>query len=111
MEKNYNSLIKDCGTIHLRSVFDFTGGAEDIFSFIYECRKRKCDVVFVNENIKVKHCEDYNEKIKTDIILSIYAALAKGDSEITEAVHRYFFCLENIYEEKRRVPTRIDPEK
>lgn len=68
-------LIKENETITLFSIFDFNGGAEELFPFLYGCKKLKCTVVFENENITVKPCDE--NEAHQNLLLSFYAMIAK----------------------------------
>lgn len=79
-------LIKKDEMIKLRSIFDFTGGCEELFSFLYACKKINCTVHFVNEDIVVEPDSDEIE----DMRLAIYVSLAV-DPKMAEDYARYVF--------------------
>lgn len=79
-------LIKENETIELFSVFDFTGGAEELFPFLYACRELNCTVVFENEGIT--HKPDDDNKMEQQLILSIYATIA-AEPKIANDYIRY----------------------
>ena len=79
-------LIKENETIELFSVFDFTGGAEELFPFLYACRELNCTVVFKNEGIT--HKPDNDEDIGQQLILSVYASIA-AEPKIANDYIRY----------------------
>lgn len=69
----HGKLIKENETITLFSVFDFAGGAEELFPFLYGCKQMNCTVLFKNEGITVtpdSGCEQ-------NFVLSFYAMIAK----------------------------------
>lgn len=67
-------LIRENETIKLFSVFDFNGGAEELFSFLFGCKQLNCTVVFENEGITVRPDGDDDMQ---NLLLSFYAAVAK----------------------------------
>jgi hypothetical protein len=66
-------------------VFDFNGGAEELFPFLFGCKKLHCTVVFENEGITVYPNDDATEQ---SILLSFYAMIAK-DPKIANDYIRY----------------------
>lgn len=66
-------LIKENETITLFSIFDFKGGAGELFPFLYMCRELNCTVVFENEGIKVVP-DDRDIMQNTQLV--IYATIA-----------------------------------
>jgi len=70
----YSERIIENGTTEIPSIFMFKGGCDELFPFLYACRKMNCTVKFANEQIEVKpDCRS----IAQDIELSFYAATAK----------------------------------
>ena len=70
----HGELIKENETVTLFSVFDFAGGAEELFPFLYGCKQLNCTVVFENEGVTVLHDGDYGIQ---NLLLSIYASVAQ----------------------------------
>lgn len=68
-------LIRENETIKLFSVFDFNGGAEELFSFLFGCKKLNCTVVFENEGITINPNNDGDTE--QNLLLSFYAMIAK----------------------------------
>lgn len=68
-------LMRENETIEMFSVFDFTGGAEELFPFLYGCKHLNCTVVFKNEDITVRPSGD--ETSYQNLLLSFYAMIAK----------------------------------
>ena len=76
-------LIKENETVTLFSVFDFTGGAEELFPFLYGCKQMNCTVLFKNEDITVapdSGCEQ-------NLVLSFYAAVAKEPKIVKDYIN------------------------
>lgn len=70
----HKELIRENETVTLFSVFDFAGGAEELFPFLYGCKQLNCTVVFENEGITVHPDGDDDMQ---NLLLSFYAAVAK----------------------------------
>lgn len=96
----YHNLIKEDQTIELRSIFDFKGGSEELFPFLYGCEKKNCTVIFKNESIVVKP-KDENKALQS-IQLSLYALIAKEPKIVEEYVRYLMLCKkqEPILEER-----------
>ena len=74
----YHDKVIDDGEVVVASIFQFKRGCEELFSFLYGCSERNCDVTFENENI---HIRSDDLSIEQKMTLAIYATLAQ-DSEI-----------------------------
>ena len=70
---HFDKIIRD-GIVEIPSIFMFKGGCDELFPFLYACRKMNCTVKFANEQIEVK--PDCCSRAQ-DIELSFYAATAK----------------------------------
>ena len=70
----HGELIKENETVTLFSVFDFAGGAEELFPFLYGCKQLNCTVVFENEGVTVR--PDGDDGLQ-NLLLSFYAMIAK----------------------------------
>lgn len=67
-------LIEQDKTITIFSIFQFTGGAIELFPFLKACEEYNCAVLFENEEIFIKP----NYPIEDNIRLSIYASIAEN---------------------------------
>ena len=67
------------GTTVIPSIFMLHGSTE-LFSFVYACRERNSNLVFVNENIYV----DANHDISTDLLLTVYGIVTDDSCNILE---------------------------
>jgi hypothetical protein len=90
-ELPHYDLIRENQTVELRSIFDFKGGNEELFPFLYGCQKKNCTVVFKNENITVKPKNDEN-KTAQSIQLSLYALIAKEPKIVEEYIRYLMLC-------------------
>lgn len=79
----HKELIRENETITLFSIFDFKGGAEELFPFLLGCKNANCDVVFENEGITVYADREKND-IAQDLMLSLYALIAKEPKVVTD---------------------------
>ncbi len=68
------NIIRDNETIHIDSIFMFTGGAVELFSFLCVCKHRNCTVVFDNEDITVPPKHD----TLSSAILTLYISLREN---------------------------------
>lgn len=90
-ELPHYDLIKENQTIELRSIFDFKGGSEELFPFLFGCEKKNCTVIFKNEDITVKPEDDEDKSIQS-IKLSLYAFIAKDPKIVKEYVRYLTLC-------------------
>lgn len=67
-------LIEQDKTITIPSIFQFTGGAMELFPFLKACEEYNCTVFFENEGLFVKP----NYPIEDNVRLSIYASIAEN---------------------------------
>ena len=79
------NLIRENETIEIDSVFQFTGGFEELNLFINACGAANCTVKFLNENITA-------EPGASRLILNIYASIA-GDPRMAEQYMVYLMKL------------------
>ena len=101
----YADFVRDNETITLRSVFDFTGGCDELFPFLYGCEQRNCTVVFENEGLTVAPKE--NDKTNINVLLSMYAAFGMKDSKIAKDYIRYLCKITFEYNEPTRKPVLV----
>lgn len=85
-------LVVENGKITIPSVFMFSGGAEELFSFLFACEKLNCTVVFENEKITVTPDRD---DTYTKLRLSLYADVAKGSKVVNDYL-KYLSHIENM---------------
>ena len=90
-------------TITLRSVFDFVGGSDELFPFLYGCEKMNCTVIFDNEDITVLPNSKSNGDFQ-NIILSIYAWIARAP-KIANDYMRYLNNISKYSGDFKREPT------
>jgi hypothetical protein len=89
----YEELIVDNDILRLRSIFDFAGGTEELFPFLYACEKRNCTVVFENEDITVA---PDSKGIAQDVLLTFYASISKNQKIVNDYIRYIVNCsLEN----------------
>lgn len=67
-------IVKD-GTIHIPSIFMFKGGCDELFPFLYGCRKENCIVIFDNEKITVD--EDNPVEYQNLLLIMYISAMNK----------------------------------
>ncbi len=80
----HGELIKENETVTLFSVFDFAGGAEELFPFLYGCKQLNCTVVFENEGVTVRPDGDDGAQ---NLLLSFYAAVAKEPKIVKDYIN------------------------
>lgn len=102
----YADFVKDNETITLRSIFDFTGGCDELFLFLYACEQRNCTVFFKNEEIVVAPKD--KDQTNINLLLSMYATLGAKNSKIAKDYIRYLCKISFEYDEPTRKPIIIE---
>ena len=82
----YADKVVDNGVIYIESIFQFTGGCEELMPFLLVCKKHKCCVTFLNENIIIDNSQ--KDDMRQEMMLAMYASIAK-DPKICQDYIRY----------------------
>ena len=80
----HRNVIVENGKIEIPSIFMFKGGGDELFPFLYVCKKKNCTVRFENEDITVLPEEDAYQ----NVVLSFYATVA-ANPVLPEQYMRY----------------------
>ena len=77
---HFDLIIKN-GEIKIPSIFMFDN-CEDLYSFLYACRKYNCIVCFENEDIKVEPDQDISNDIRVFAYTTVMSCREIGDAYI-----------------------------